>query len=516
MTVSRRFFLKGLGATVAIPALPSLLTPREARAQAATPSPCFASYMTNHGHIWAENMFPDGAGAIPPPGLETATHAGRTIRRFPLAAVRSGEVATVSPVLSAPATLLTPALLGKMSTVQGVGIPWYIAHQWGANLGNYAARCEHGGIETGEVPPAPRRTVDQIMGWSSAFYPSLSGVRQRVMVTSGKASYNYSDPATRTGAIEEVAPFQTPAALFDDLFPQTGTPTQRRPIVDRVRESYQRLRSSARISAQDRRRLDEHVERLREVERRLGSVVSCGAVNRPTNPSLGLAAGQVSELVPRAGAQAEWHQAWNDVVVLAFSCGVSRVATTRVDFLFSDYTSDDWHSQIAHQGDVPANQQKLYEAQQRVFAGVVADLASKLDAVDMGDGTTLLDRTLVAWTQESGNQTHDSATVPVVCFGGAHGFLRTGYHQDYRNLDMKLAASETVNPRYPGLLWNQWLGTVLQAMRIPPGEWENRAVCGGYPDYAHANAGTAAFTAQAWPQAVWTAAGEVLPWLAAT
>lgn len=511
MTISRRFFLKGMGATVAIPVLPSLLTPAEARAQAVTPRPCFAAFSTNHGGIWASNMFPAA-----PANAETATYAGRTARRFQLVATRSGDgLARISPVLTAAEGTLTAALVGKMFTVQGFGIPWYIAHHTGGCLGNYAANCGHAGAEATSAPA--RRTIDQVMGWSSAFYSpaDLGAVRLRAMVTAERASYNHSNPADRTGAIQPNSAIDTPNQLFDALFPQQGTPAQRPPIVDRVREAYQRMRTSPRISRADRDRLDAHIQRLDEVKRRLDTVVQCGAVARPTNPSMGLSLGDVSNasyLDP--GAHALYHQAFNDIFVLAFSCGVSRIAVNRIDLLFSDYAGD-WHQDVAHQYDVPARQQILTAAQQRVFANVIVDLASKLDAVSMGDGTTLLDRTLVTWAQESGNQTHDSTTIPVVCFGGAQGFLRTGHHLDYRNLSLPFVASET-NKRYGGLVWNQWLGTILQAMRIPRSEWENAAVCAGYPDHAHANLQWCDITTeQAWPAAVWSAAGEVPPWLAA-
>jgi hypothetical protein len=523
MTVSRRFVLKGLGATVAIPVLPSLLAPREARAQAATPTPCFAAFSTNHGGIKAENMFPfqEAPPAVQP---ETRTYAGRTIRRWPLAAVRASGVATVSPVLSAPDGILTAGLLGKMFTVQGVGIPWYIAHHTGACLGNYAARCDHGGVDAAQAPQ-PRRTIDQVMAWSPSFYSSadLASVRQRVMVTASNASYSRANPADAASAIQAESGWSTPGQLFDALFPQQGTPTQRPPIVDRVLEAYQRLRGSARISRADRDRLDAHITRLDEVQRRLGTVVQCGAVTRPTNPSMGLSLGDVSStafLDP--SAHALYHQAYNDIFVLAFSCGVSRVAVSRVDLLFSAYSAGDWHQDVAHQYDVEADathpvdkQRVLADAQQRVFANVVVDLASKLDSVSMGDGTTLLDRTLVTWSQESGNQTHDATTIPVVCFGGAQGFLQTGFHHDYRNLALPLGTAEKY-VRYPGLVWNQWLGTILQAMRIPRAEWENAAVCGGYPDYAYMKLSWVNVNeTAAWPRdVVWPVSGEILPWLA--
>ena len=516
MTLSRRFVLRGMGATVALPLLPSLLSPREAKAAPAEVRPCFVSFSTNHGGIWAKNMFP----TAPASGVETLTYAGRVSRCFPLVAARASGQASLSPVLTAPDAKLTPALVSKMFTVQGFGVPFYLAHNTGGALGNYA-RCDGNGDDAVAAQTAALRpTIDQIIGWSSAFYPNLSGVRQRVLTISGRSSYNYANPETRAGAIEEITGINSPNQLFDALFPSGGGPTPRRPIVDKVLEAYQSLRASSRLSAADKIRLDDHLQRLSEVQRRLGTTVSCTNVTRPTNPSMAktlgdIAYGQTTAHDPAAHAQYE--QAINDVIVLALSCGVSRVAVNRIDLNFSDFSSGDWHQDVVHKSDQKDGvaQTILYQALQRVFANVIVDLAAKLDAVDMGSGTTLLDETLLSWVQESGNQTHDSTSIPVVGFGGAQGFLKTGSHLDYRNLTLPFISTET-DLRYGGLVWNQWLGTVLQAMRIPRSEWEKPAVNGGYPDYKVQNLGWAEVTAaQAWPPAVWAVSGEVPPWLKA-
>ncbi len=64
---------------------------------------------------------------------------------------------------------------------------------------------------------------------------------------------------------------------------------------------------------------------------------------------------------------------------------------------------------------------------------------------------------------------------------------------------------------YGGLLWQQWLGTALQAMGLPRSEYEQSGI-GGYPnpvkyvgpDYV-----------SKYPDDVWNVAGEVLPFLKA-
>ncbi len=64
------------------------------------------------------------------------------------------------------------------------------------------------------------------------------------------------------------------------------------------------------------------------------------------------------------------------------------------------------------------------------------DLATKLDAVDMG-GHTLLGDTLIAWCQESGASTHDPVNMPVITAGAAAGAMKTGLLVDCRNTTPK-------------------------------------------------------------------------------
>ena len=43
------------------------------------------------------------------------------------------------------------------------------------------------------------------MAWSPAFYGDLGGMRERVLVMGSGMSYNYANPATRTGEPIQVA-----------------------------------------------------------------------------------------------------------------------------------------------------------------------------------------------------------------------------------------------------------------------------------------------------------------------
>jgi hypothetical protein len=209
-----------------------------------------------------------------------------------------------------------------------------------------------------------------------------------------------------------------------------------------------------------------------------------------------------------------WYQMLNDVIVAAFSCQLSRIAVVKSMPDFSNYVGD-WHQDIAHKADLLTGsaQDTLYAANNLFFSTVFVDLASKLDAMPDGLGGTLLDHCLLVWTQESGNMTHDTFSVPVITAGGAGGYFNTGNYVDYRNLAQNVYPSNT-QPEYPGLFMHQWLGMTLRAMGVPHSEWAEPDHAGYGYKYSNVN-WSPLTTAQAYPDSLWSTTGDELPWLKA-
>ena len=63
-----------------------------------------------------------------------------------------------------------------MNVLWGLDVPFYIAHNTGLHLGNYARNDGNGG-DGKAVQAFPRPTIDQIMAWSPSFYPTCRGIR---------------------------------------------------------------------------------------------------------------------------------------------------------------------------------------------------------------------------------------------------------------------------------------------------------------------------------------------------
>jgi hypothetical protein len=468
--VSRRQLLRGAaGFSLALPFLPSLA---EKTAFAGDPvyarKPRLFWFGTDHGGAYETNMFPD-------PSVLTSTldlFPDHKVASGPLTAKVDGNRSVLSPILSASSSVLTDRLVAKTNVLRGLDVPFYIGHNTGLHLGNYAQN-DGNGNDGKEAQKSPRPTIDQLMAWSASFYPDVGGIRQRAMLmNSGRTlSWNWSDPSNKAGAIQNVRGVDSSRELFDAIFiPADAGQPKRPPIADRVLESYKALRDgNRRISSSDKQRLSDHVDRLAELERKLGATrsTSCGNVAKPTDD-----AGSHLAIDP-ADAATHW-KLFIDVVVVAFTCGSSRIAVAGVGGTdrFAAYHGD-WHQEVAHQWQDPAKQQLLRDSYQRFFETVFLDAATKLD-VEEAPGMTYLDNTLLVWSQESCMATHDSTSIPIVTMGSAAGFFKTGLFADYRKVN---GASSRFEPMpgsvtWLGLLYNQWLANVLLAMRIPNGEFE--------------------------------------------
>ncbi|MDX2022137.1 MAG: DUF1552 domain-containing protein [Deltaproteobacteria bacterium] len=477
LDASRRQWLKGAaGYSLALPFLQSLAT-KTAFGQTTVAAPKrFVAMLNEHGGLAESSMFP-AMGTLTDKANLFPDHE---IGWGALKATRSGADAVVAPVLRAPADLFSDRLIGKMNVLHGLDVPVYMGHRRGHYLGNYAAVLELKEPYTSNLRP----TIDQVMAYSPGFYPQLDGIRERVMIAPGaQASWNYSNPTARTGSVMNVRGPDDSLQMFDRIFVPAGAPPpmQRRHVVDYVLESYNNLKNAnRRLSAGDKQRLDDHMERMSELERKLTSkpVASCMARPRPPRAA-GYAYVDESEFTTLVNL-------WLDVFIAAFTCDTSRIGILPlVDLRQLLSYAGDWHQQVAHQYNTDAAQEKILMAYQRAFSRVIVPFAQKLDAIEEHPGSSYLDNTLIMWTQEAGWETHTSVSVPVVTFGSAGGFLKTGRFVDYRRKNSPLSAYKgTGTNQALGLLYSQWMATALQAMNVPPSDFERWGHKGyGWPEF---------------------------------
>jgi hypothetical protein len=169
LLANRRQFLRGLGGVaLALPFLPSLAQ-KEAHAGPAAPRPRFFWLGTDHGGAFDSNMFPADS-MLSERADVVSGHSARAGALVAGAISGAGGTTSVSPILTAPSSALTPGLLAKMNVIRGLDVPFYIGHSTGIHLGNYARNDGNGGDGAAVAALSFRPTIDQLIAGSRNFY----------------------------------------------------------------------------------------------------------------------------------------------------------------------------------------------------------------------------------------------------------------------------------------------------------------------------------------------------------
>jgi hypothetical protein len=521
MRISRRWVLQGgAGATLAIPVLTSL---NESHAAPPPERKVFVGIMSSLGGIWANHSFPD----MPNPD-RTLPYAGRTIRCRGLTSQVTGSERSVCEVIRAPSTLFTPALVSKMNLVQGIDLPFFINHHSAATFGN-AANGDAGNGDPAKPNVAvgkdtdlhPRSTIDQVMAHSSAFYANADSLLRRSIQIGGgnRDRVSYWFPTGGDGqdiTKGELGRLTSATALWNELFGASTAAGARAPMIDLVREDYQRVMKHPRLSALDKQRLDQHLTRVREIERRLlAPTSSCKPPGAPA-PAPAFTVGDPS-------SHANFMRSFQDLVVAALTCDLTRVVTFSLinNLTFANMGGTQFHDSVSHTTDDPGDQMTMANSRQRIFADVVVPLAARLNEVVQPNGGTLLDRTLLFWTQEHGTAGHVHENVPIVTFGSAGGAVKTGLHVDYRDLTRQIGLTfspgQPIERPFVGLTFHQAHASLLQWMGVPRSDWGGPH--GGaelnHEGYGYRPPNITSRQKQYRDDVEWRVAGEKLPFLTA-
>jgi len=470
--LTRRQFLRGAaGFTLALPTLPSLLVSKAYGDPIFVRRPRLYWLTTNHGGAFESAFYPRESRLSNTQQL-FADHAVASGPLLPEGLPANPPKTALSPILQASSSVLSARRIAQLNVLRGFDYPINIGHHTGGHLGNYARNDGLAGLAR-EIQSEPRPTVDQLLAWSPSFYGDLGAVRERALVMGTRTlSYGYSNPASASGQVQSIRGTASSRELFHRVFSPGGAANSTRaPVVDRVLESYRRLRhGNRRLSGADRQRLDDHMDRMAELQRKLNAAVpsACRATPTPTDDST------LHQQATPADA-VRYAQLFNEVAAAAFICGATRIAVLGLadEQRFVDFTGD-WHTDVAHYWDQPHAQDLLARSYQSVFEKVFLDMAARLDGEE-ADGLSYLDNSLLVWSQESGMSTHDPVSLPVVTAGSAAGFFRTGLSIDYRrreSAESRYQPLSKVEPLYAGVLYNQFLANVLRAMGMQPSEFE--------------------------------------------
>jgi hypothetical protein len=215
-------------------------------------------------------------------------------------------------------------------------------------------------------------------------------------------------------------------------------------VLDAVLENAERTR--ARLGVSDQHRMDEFLDSVRAVERRVTGV-SAGmgglACTLPAAPSLArieqsaLGARQTTATYDK-GLHAD---AMNDLIAMAFECDLTRIVSYMLEDERSEFTYDhvevrsftaqasapkgglcpEYHAAQHHGGD-DFNSITWWNV------GKVAELCQRLDAIEEAPGVSVLDNCVVLFGGSMHGGNHKANELPLSLIGGASLGLSNDQH----------------------------------------------------------------------------------------
>jgi hypothetical protein len=222
-----------------------------------------------------------------------------------------------------------------------------------------------------------------------------------------------------------------PRIVFERLFGDGGSTAERRAalqrrasLLDWIRDDVSRLQR--RLGPDDRTRVDQYLDTVREVERRIQRAES-STVDQPL-PDLDRPVG-----VP--AAYADHARLMFDLQVLALQADVTRVITFQLARETSNRTYPeigvpDPHHPLTHHGNNPEKVARMAKIN-AFHVSLFAYFLEKLKATPDGDGC-LLDNVLYLYGSGMGDpNVHDHVNLPVLVAGGGAGRLRGARHITY-------------------------------------------------------------------------------------
>lgn len=415
--INRRAFLRGTGALISLPFLEAMI-PQRAYAQSAMPKRlavfCFPNGV--HNECWAPTSY--GTGFAMPTNLA------------PLSPYRNRLILTRG--------------LGAHGLPQGshmAAIPYFI--------GEPIEGCRF----QVRTKTADMMISDHIRQTNAALLPL-------VMINPDTSGYSKCDSHGQwtfesgmmnylswTGTTSAASQISNPQAIFDQLF-SGGVNTN--PQVDALL-AFRRSRGisvldsvlsqatslNAKLGADDRQKMDQYFTAIREVEKTIKAsaipTVQVPICNPGTRPGSGLSFDQSTTVLM-------------DLIVLAFACDKSRVATYVLDNEVSNRMMP-WlgfntgHHDLSHTSSnegIPAAQKPdRFLAVTNWYANRMAYLLGKMQSYQEGDRDLLYNSVIVYGSgMGPSGQDHDQRNIPVVIAGELGGTIRTGQALNCANTRM--------------------------------------------------------------------------------
>lgn len=403
-TLSRRTVLRGLGASLALPLLDSMIPAlSSASAQAAQP-------VKRLGVVYVPNGMAMKSWT---PATEGADFEITRILQ-PLAAYRDrmlvltgldGPRSNAGVHASASTRFLTGAIPARVeSDLQAaVSIDQLVARQLGreTQLGSLELALDKNDV-FGSCDIGFSCQYTSTIAWRDANTPLPMETNPRLVFERLFGDIGTTDPAVRLRRIRK------DQSLLDA-------------VSDRVSE----LNRS--VGAGDRARLDQYLDAVRDVERRIQMAEAQSNRELP----------EVEQPSGIPDSYEEHAKLMFDMQVLAYQTDLTRVITFMLGRELSGRTYaeigvPDSHHPTSHHRDDPVLYEKVTKINE-FHTSLLAYYLDKLDATPDADGSLLDNMLLLYGAGMSDSNRHSNTGLPLVLFGGGAGTLKGGRHIRYRS-----------------------------------------------------------------------------------
>src|SRR5436309_8472458 len=408
--IPRRTVLRGIGATLALPLLDSMVPALSALARtSARPVNRFGVMYVVNGMIM-QNWTPAAEGA----GYElTPTLASLAPHRSRL------------------------SVLSNLACVPMAGRPG------GAHAKASTRFLTDVSPPTSETWLDAGISMDQIVAQETGKRTQLASLELAIESgeTAGACDTGFACPYTNTISWKsQNTPLPTqnnPRIIFERLFGDSGSTDpkvrlarirQQRSVLDSVRQEIARMQGA--LPRTDRVKLTEYFDAIRDVEQRIQ-----------------IAEAQSDEQLPLvdhpAGIPASWEDhvmLMFDLQVLAYRCDLTRVITLMLGHEHSGMTYPqigvpDAHHPITHHQQEPEKVAKVARINAyhvKMFAAYLEKLKSTPD----GGGTLLDHTTMMYGAGIADSNSHSPYNLPIILAGGGAGHLKGGRHIRFKNMPL--------------------------------------------------------------------------------
>ena len=406
-SLSRRTVLRGLGASVALPLLDAMVPALSAAPKVTAPVPRLAFFYVPNG------MFPP---AFHPAGTG-GTNFDLTPVLQPLAAFRD-QLTVISGLSN----------FGVVSSREGGGVHTRAHSGWLS--GTLPKRTEGADLRGG-------KTIDQFaadtLGQETALRSLELTTESSYRVGNCENGYScaYVNSTSWRSPTTPLPHERDPRTIFRRLFGDGGSVESRlaqmqtdRSMLDSVTDSSQRL--AGQVGAADRATVDQYLESIREIERRIQRTEENNA-STPL-PQVDQPGGVPEDYDEHVGLL-------HDMLVLAFQADITRVSCMQMAREQSGRTYPNIgvpqaHHSVSHHQQDPDNITQYTKISQHQV-GLFAQLVEKMRHTPDGDGS-LLDHSILMHGAGMGDgDQHTPFNLPTTLVGGGRGQLAGNRHLVY-------------------------------------------------------------------------------------